>query len=55
MLFQSSEGLVADGVVGEQTYIRLNERLGRTRGLAQSLERVRRLLGATASASRESL
>lgn len=51
MLFQSSEGLVADGVVGEQTYIRLNERLGRTRGLAQSLERIRRLLGATASAS----
>ncbi len=49
MLFQSSEGLVADGVVGEQTYIRLNERLGRTQTLSQRVERVRRLLRATAT------
>ncbi len=51
MLFQSSEGLMADGVVGAQTYIRLNERLARTQGLSQSLERVRRLLRATGTAS----
>ena len=27
-LFQESEGIAADGVVGEQTILRLNERLG---------------------------
>ena len=44
-LFQQAEGLEADGVVGEQTLLRLQQRLGSHVSAAASLERLMALSG----------
>ena len=45
-LFQESMGLKADGVVGEQTVLRLNEAVGRALTPDQAIERARWFSGA---------